>query len=1128
MPKDLTKVLIKDISCDPANSAVMFMEMSERAALWSQSANQWAQQFPALADAVKDSAKELLQHRAQDGFHFDLYMIEKVGGLLEAQAPAMKMEFSRFVTDVSNHYDGMMNSALSVIDNQPIQQKVKEITSGISSVAHNVETWARGANDVAGAMARLPFPDEVKKVLHDIGTFSADVRNVAGQIGTVMESLWNKTEQSVQGADALSTQAKTLRDQLALPATTADQKVVIGAKLEAIESQLTRKQPELEKTLNTVRAGFQALGIVAKIAGDSKLANDIIAVGEAGITIAQSVATLIAGSAAGGPAAPVIAIVGAVFMLVSNLFGGGQQRDDMILKAIDRLSKHIDDRFDRVELMIQKSVEFLAEHIDRRINALGNHLDKRFDRIEETLNYMYKNLLLEFRRVHEDDRAYQRDQFDSIQRKLEGIKQSIDYLHTDLAQGFVNLYEQTYRDQRDHALTDIARDEISARKHRQYYQTMTRWARENVKSDILAGNDQSDDLVPRILASGISPYINKIRSKAVELGVQDHGRLVNPAAWADSVRTLIQYFAITPELFEHINPRNVIVRDIQAITAEGLRVREFIAAVQTNYPLFETLIKNYKDALLAVLAKAYQLCIKHDNAANPIGTASRDLARALIRVTDIEVADIFISQEIYPTGREIPSLAVPNSISAHPHYDHAYPESKITMGVLQQVEGSTPSDRKFYNDQMRQDFLDSRNGNVRGGYKWVGNPSNPNSPIHDWNAVTTHYEAAYNEAQALRAACEDLSDWIGDSHLASLAGDANYRNRRIAAILGHHAVAERDRALAAGELPHFELLKKYFSIQNLATLNNTLRNNREFTDCLDNLQKAFEELSIFIGFAFPRQFATDPNLRIFLDRLWDKQDILNYIAAGSNKQNFIGLVLQNSFGPHGEMEMLRRFILNLVANAEIAGEMKYEQYGNPVIEKVLKELEIFKQMVSLAISNRATAALPKQVRHHLGSYDEIEHGPNALFAAITYQLRAKEIDIATLAGIVGDETDDEKLSRMAKFLEQEIIVIDEADTETTVIKGYNPSAEKKIHLLHLSANSWQPFNPSLECRARSDYRAAELASIADTFRAQTEELRTQLAYIQSGQGLWSRAETAEPVNPTASSANTQTPVYTPH
>lgn len=1067
MPKGLTKTLIQDMSCDPSNPvAASFMQICERVDFWNEKVNEIGANTP-LGQAIQDAASTLIKNLPNDGFHFDLKIIENIGKRLEAQSPAVKIDFARFVKNVADHYGAVMDM-LPIVGNNDITQKAKEISTDMRTMAHDIETWARGVNEVVGTIAKLPFPKPITDLLQNIGTVSTDVQGVATHIGGVIDSLWQKTTNTVKQADDLSDKAKALRNSLAT--ATGDQKVEIETELKAIEAQITRQAPALENALGGIKAGFQAAGIIAGLFGKPQLANDIVAVGEAAITIAGSVATLIAGSAMGGPAMPVIAIAGAVAMLASHFLGGSAQREDIILKSIDKLSKHMDERFDRIEFMIQKSVEYLAEHIDRRFMDLGNHMDKRFDRIEDTLNYMYKEMLGQFAKLHTHSAGH----LSVIKQKLEGLRQAIDYLHTDMAQSMVALYEKSYVKHKNKALTNIARNRISPNKHRSHYGVITDWAKKEVKSDTMAGNNLSNDLADRVRASGMNQYINKIRMKAVGLGVTDLGRLVNPAAWADGVRTLIAYFAMTPKLYEHITPNTQILNDIREIKDEGVRVQNFIRSMQKNETLFNDLIKQYRTALLQVMQKAYNLTVVHDRA-NPIGTASSSPERALMRVTAIEVCDSFITREVYPAGRSIPDLARPESIAANSYDSHPFPAAAILEEIATQFKAKLRDSEAYHNGDHRDQCYAAYKGEVKGGFEWaMTHPHNSKAIVHHWNGIKGHYDAAYNEAQSLRTAAADLRNFIRDSHLNQLATDATYRDKRISAVLSHHAVQEKNRAATAGELPHHGLMRKYFSIKNQQNFNAVLSADPSFGLLLDNLQKTYEELLILIGFAFPKQFVGDPNLRVFLDRLWDKQDVLDYIAANANKPEFIGAVLQNTLEPQGELEAFRQFILTFVADAKLA--IDSEQYDHPLIKKVLHEVQEFEKVVTLAVKKPSAGLKVSRVYHALGSYVD-ETKSNQMFYALAKQIKCDPLELERkVEHANGDE--EAILELLATSENIEIIVIEDLAGIPIHIKAFNLGAKHTVHLLHADEQAWYSFNPSDDCMKRPDYLAARLMTTA--------------------------------------------------
>ncbi len=94
--------------------------------------------------------------------------------------------------------------------------------------------------------------------------------------------------------------------------------------------------------------------------------------GHSAVTIVSTIAKWGTIAAASGPLAPFTAIAGAVLTIFS-LFGGssGPSAEQQIMEQINKLSEHMDARFDRVEGML--------ERIHQQMHA-------RFDRIEKVIH----------------------------------------------------------------------------------------------------------------------------------------------------------------------------------------------------------------------------------------------------------------------------------------------------------------------------------------------------------------------------------------------------------------------------------------------------------------------------------------------------------------------------------------------------------------------------------------------------------------------------------------------------------------------------------------------------------------------------------------------------------------------
>lgn len=1115
----LAKKLIRDISCDPINvDAQSFMMACDRASFWNSKAEALSTNNEQLKNAIQEAVGLIIKTSPKAGLCFDLQMIENVGQKLEIAGPEVRTEFSRFVSEISEHYCNVMEALPKLgINTNEVTKTAKEITNGMHTVAHEVEHWGREIANVAGIVAKLPFPKEVKEFIQKVGLTSTDVSNIATQVKDVVDKLWQNTEQSVTYCDALNDEAKRLREELE---NHKEKKDDIEPKLKAIETKLAAEQSSLNKTLGNIKAGFQAASIIAGVFGQSQLANDIIAVGEAGITIVENVALLIAGSAASGPAMPIIAIAGAIGMLASHLFGGGKsQNDQIILSSINKLSKHIDERFKRVEAMLIKSTEFLAEHIDNRINALNERIDNRFNKIEETLKYMYKDMLFGFSKLH----AHQTDKLTAILQKVEELRNSIDYLHTDMATGFKELFEQQgYEKYKEQVLNRVTLKILTEEKCMKYYVRIVNWIKNNSKSNVLTGDKETDNsgdneidnLVKRVKASDSNLYINKLRQRAIDLAKGDINAesLVNPIVWADGVRTLVAFFALKPELYEMVrldnleNARDTLPDNIDKIKNEGNRIVNFIHDVQQSEKLFENLIFNYKNALLNVINKIYETCVTPDTE-NLIGVASSSIKRALMRVTAIEVCDSFIEREIYPENYLMPDLGKLDSIVALKHIDYPFPGSAILKEIAQQFAARLADSMAYHGGVGSASYReghDAYKGNITAGFDWaLQNRANQNAVVHHWDNIKSSYKKTHDEAQALREAGEDFRNFIHDSHSEQLRTDLNYRNKRISAILSHYAVIEKAKLAEKSELPHLALMTKYFSIKDRKNLNKILQENKELKGLLENLQESYDELSIFISFAFPKQFVGDPQLRVFLETLWDMHDVLAYIAPSANKTDFIAITLQKLLDPGREIDCFKRYIFTMIASAKLAVKSPTNDssnlYNHPLMEKILNELNTFEQVAQLAIQVPKDAPKVTRVHHSLGYYDEIEKGEDTLFVAIQHQLNKQSVknctiaDLKNIAGSVG--TDDDKIQRLAIAKNIRITIIDTSDG--LKIKGWNSSGANAIHLLYTEEKSWHPFYPNDTCKARVDYRAVGLINADQEAKDEIARLKKQITVLET-------------------------------
>lgn len=983
MTQELIKVLTQDLSCNPKDSVSRrFVQFCKQAEIWSQKADDEAT-HPSIRGAIQLAARDLFNVytvNQKNGLHFDMEMIEQVSAQLEPTESEVKREFSDFALGITTHYHTMFHALgdLQVRD-QSLLGAAKMIAGKMEGIEQGIEMWGRGVSVVSEMMEQLPLPQSIKVWVRDIEASTSSLVNLADQAGAIFSSLWAQGEALVGRADTLNHRMKTLRENLKLPEVVIQPGKIaeIQSEIKSLEGFLSRESTGIDRALQGTRVGFQALGMITSFCGNPELGNDIIAVGEAATGIISSIASVVTGSAAGGPLMPIFAVVGTVGNLVSYFFGkkSGPPPEAVILKQLGLLAKHLDERFDRIETAIQKGAEYLANHIDRRIMELGEHVDGRFDRIEAGLTYMCQEMLKGFSKLHQQAEQHfsslheQAEQhFRTLLTKLDGLNQSIDALHREVAQSITCLYEQDYKNIRDAALSPIARKSIKDKHHRKYYRKIVNWIRADSQTEVLSGNDDSREMVERVSMGGIAHYINKVKMKAIELTtgtahpIMHPGRLVNPAVWGEGARTLLAYFAITPKLYALIREdepsakKELILQDIDTIMREGKRLQLFLEEIQQSEILFETLIKNYTDALREITREMYQVFL--------------NTIYSLLEPDEYEAAQLFgvrsmgIERRLH-TPHPLGIIDLRSSLIEIERTFHEFKKSKYHVAFP-----DTPLPDKLSTPLL--DIVD-----LISTEKAAKGPSLdlPSFILVEKFFLLFHYHfidpSPIPQVQYFSSTVDDSS--------ARLNLVYNVQQLSILGASSVHYIIPPQQHFPAVWSCSMQQQQKQPPPPPIAKIKNLY--GKLLAMQFDHLQQTVSELLIFIAFAFSKRFIADPSLISLLKALWNKNEIIEYIEAylptidaagnathlpglsgGSSSsvatfqekppKDFIGVALHKTLEPGGAIDQLKAYLLAQSRTAKMGRELglSSEENVHPLVAEVLQELSGFRRTAELALS----------------------------------------------------------------------------------------------------------------------------------------------------------------------------------
>lgn len=325
---------------------------------------------------------------------------------------------------------------------------------------------------------------------------------------------------------------------------------------------------------------------------DPNTARQINEVGQGVVSLGQTLLNVGAIAALSGPAAPFVAVGGALIGLFSSLFGdNGPSKEEQMLEAVGR-------QIQQLAEFIDKKFTELADHIDKRIGQLAKHLDKRFDRLEGILNNFYKDIMKQFFLVRQD--------ISYLDVCIKQVNKKVENLQLQIANGFLEIYKQPY----DKLITALEyhirhpypQHELTPEKRQEYYAKFVQWATINAKNELVAGKAgngiDATFLCEEVIDHGINRNINTIVGYAVEnFGIKDPGTLINPDIWGKAARDLLTFIARTPEL--EVLP--TYQKDIEDIINAGIEYNQFKVNLKFNYKkLFMNLVVNYGEKLTAV------------------------------------------------------------------------------------------------------------------------------------------------------------------------------------------------------------------------------------------------------------------------------------------------------------------------------------------------------------------------------------------------------------------------------------------------------------------------------------------------------------------------------------------------
>lgn len=514
----------------------------------------------ALTNEIGRARETYAKNKSVISLEFDIGVIQTI--LTRINDLSIKDIPKQFVLHVQQTLSGYVETTQDLVNQ--VHDVEGEFKQRVQNIAQRVIQTLQEFNFAITAVSN--FKNVIKFIADTVDAISK-VKANPKEIEAIARKLFGSLEEGMQIQQTVGDLQKQLE---VLKQNPVLNETLIKQKTEELAEAIKHNQI-FTNTLNTINQGFQLVGIVASLTGDTKFAQTVNKVGTAVVTIISTIAAL---SAASGPFAPFVAI-GSGILSIFHLFTSGPSESELIIDHINKLADHLDKRFDAIE---------------NTLFAISARMDKRFDRLEAMLGSFYKEVISNFIDL--------RQRINNLQYTAYQIIEQITLLGQQMEAGFRTLYKQSYEAEKHRALR-FHEDRSYPKEMPQedmlhHYENFRDWILDGVKDSLLSGDGKKiytyEELFQEIRRQGIDYIINPFAQYMVrEFNIRSPGILCNPLAWADGVLTFIEFIKRTPEFV--ILPEHH--RRIDDFIAVGSQVNHFTKSIRANEQFFSTLIEDY-------------------------------------------------------------------------------------------------------------------------------------------------------------------------------------------------------------------------------------------------------------------------------------------------------------------------------------------------------------------------------------------------------------------------------------------------------------------------------------------------------------------------------------------------------
>lgn len=509
---------------------------------------------PILEEVCNESIQELSQEsHIINPIQFDMVIIDKMCTKLDAEKKASFAEHAYIrIKEYHTQVDGLSNQLMSVAKkdisiNELLNKQIQPLNSCLQQASQEILNICLTSNHNFNVS---PIASTLKSFVNNL----TGEKNVTAITKTLFENIVTIANKSDSALDVIKDLEKQMIGNLP-----KSELVKIEAKVEILKEKYQKTQPDFQRTLSSIQKGLELAGTIAVLSGQSKLAQQIVTIGNAAVSIVGSIGTIMAGGAVLGPVgaigAGVVCILGAL-----GAFGGGGPSPEQ--KMMQQLSQQIVD--------------------------LGKHLDKRFDQIEKMLDTIHHQMHQQFNIVkHMIDSFYMESikNFRKLENRLNVLEEcsrivinQLNKIDNKLDQAFKELQMQNYKDKKFQAL-DMRDNDIKIRQNliANYARDIKNFSTKNTKNLSLTGIITTMPSVEEICSR-----VNVSEDIAFNIGLLatyfNYGTsVINPIAWADASGVFMEMYTKYPEALINQDFKN----DVNEIIAAGKEFNAFIKYLQS-------------------------------------------------------------------------------------------------------------------------------------------------------------------------------------------------------------------------------------------------------------------------------------------------------------------------------------------------------------------------------------------------------------------------------------------------------------------------------------------------------------------------------------------------------------------